>query len=272
MACFSKQDIGACGCACALQVRVKGCGATPKAVGSGVTVNLKVGGTTVYTGTTNSSGIAAISGAAGTYDVEVVDGRASSRWATETFSGQSLSCGGTTDVTLSTINSGFHCSEFCGDPLDDTLYATDPNGTWTLTYAATGLGGSGSAGWYGCATKTSMTSVVTSLSAGTCIATTGTANTNYLIQVPASGSTLVNHYGQYLAPPQITTSTPTCSGSALNFAAGIPVGCTGSLGYASASFAATVACPPSLSLTATMPSFGTNLTANPGAGSITITE
>lgn len=265
MACFSKWDIGQCGCACSLSVLVKGCGSTPLAVGSGLTVNLKVGGSTVYTGTTDSTGTASMSGAAGTYDVEVVDGRTPSRWTTQTFTAQSLSCGTPVAVTLTTVKSGFHCtSNNCGDPVADTLYATDANGTWTLTYS----GGT----WSGCATHTSMASVVTNLNAGVCTKITGTANTPYVINY--AGISVGNTWGAYQAPfNQQTSATPSCSAGVLDYNATIPVSCFGSIGVDSASMSPTIVCPPSFSLSGTMPGSSAVLgTTNPGAGSITITE
>ena len=272
MACFTKGDIGQCGCSCTLPIEVLGCfnGSAYLPVGSGVTVNLKVGGSTIYTGTTNSSGVASITGAAGVYDIEVVDGRTPSRWATATNTGTSTSCGSTTSVYTGAVNSGFHCSLLCGDPLADTLYATDANGTWTLTYDA---GNPNGVGWYSCATKTSMASVVTNLNAGVCTKITGTANTPYFIKM-TTGATLSDTYGQYAAPgAEQTSATPTCSSGTLNLNATIPVSCLGAITAASASTSGTMAsCPPSLSITATMPSTGSNSTANPGAGSITITE
>ena len=268
MACFTKGDIGQCGCSCALQVTVLGCNDLP--VGAGVTVNLKVGGSTIYSEDTDSSGEAAISGAAGTYDIEVVDGRTPSRWQTETFTGQILSCGGNTDVTLSSPQSGYHCITICGDPLADTLYATDANGTYTLTYQTPGP--SGVDGWYsGCASKASMASVVTALAAGICTPTVGTGNVVYYIRITTDGA-VANVYGAYQNPPQRTAATPTCSGGTINYNAGIPISCIGSVGPFTAGSSVTVTCPPSPSISGTMNSAGASSTANPGAGSITITE
>lgn len=239
-------------------------------IGAGVTVNLKVGGSTVYTGTTDSSGIAAISGAAGTYDIEVVDGRGTSRWNTQTFSG-TLSCGGTTTVTMSAIlgglKTGFYCSYFCGDPLAGTLYGTDANGTWTLTYDASHAQG---AGWYGCASKMSMASVVTALNPGACtVSTTGTANVAYYIGLPAAASYVRDYYGRHGGTAQ-TSSTPTCSAGVLDLNAGIPLSCIGSIFLTIAQATASATCDPA-SITATMPSSASSAT-NPGSGSITITE
>ena len=262
MACFTKQDIGQCGCSCPLTVTVLGCNDLP--VGAGVTVNLKVGGSTVYTEDTDSSGEAAIAGAAGTYDIEVVDGRTPSRWQTQTFSGQILSCGGNTDVTLGNRKTGYQCTDICGDPLSETLYATDANGTYTMTYS----GGQWSSA---CASK-SMSSVVTALAPGFCFPTVGTGTVRYIVVLQTSG-TIIDVYGFYIAPgSERTSSTPTCTGGALDINAGIPVSCIGSIDTVNASATPSVTCPPSLSLTATMPTSGGASTANPGAGSITITE
>lgn len=273
MSCFSNWDIGGCGCGGLIGVLVNGCNGAP--VGPGITVNFKVGGSTIATGTTDIFGVASAVGPTDTYDIEVVDGRTPSRWDTETIPGVLCVSGGTFDpVFLSSPKAGFHCSEFCGDPLKDTLTATDPNGGWTLTYDALHPYGSG---WYGCATKAAMANVVTSLPPGLCNpATVGAANTVYLIQVLDNSSTISNFWGHYTrVGSERTSSTPTCAAGALNLNANLHPTCIalGAVGLAGAGVSASVGdCPPALSLTATMPATGTSSTANPGAGALTVTE
>lgn len=277
MACFNKWDIGQCGCACDLSFQVFGCrGAeTGYNVGSGVTVEWRSGGSTIYSADTDSSGIATVSGVAGNYDIRVTDNRTPSRWETFTSGSISFSCGATVQGSLTTPKSGYHCSDCCGDPLADTLYDTDPNGTWTLAYDGSNVNG---AGWYGCGTKTSMASVVTALAAGVCTPTTGTANVPYVIKLPARVAgvgpcEIRTYWGHYLAPgAQRTTSTSTCSAGAMDYNAGIPGTCIGSIGQATAAATPTTTCPPALSLSASLPSTGTSGVANPGSGTHTITE
>lgn len=277
MACFNKWDIGQCGCSCTLAVRVQGCNAP---VPAGLDVEILTGATVVYSGTTDSSGVYSFSGTAGTYDVRVTDNRTPSRWQTQTFTSQSLACGGQTDVFLSSPKSGYHCLPGgpCGDPWADTLEDTDPNGTWTLTYASSHAH-SGYAGWYGCATKTSMASVVTALPPGVCgPPTTGTADVDYVIGIYYDTSDnklkVACFYGLYPPPgSERTSSTPTCAGGVLDPNAGIPVSCIGSIVITwDYDDTLTIACPPSASLSATVPTGGGGAWVNPGGGNHTITE
>lgn len=263
MACYSKWDPGNCGCACTLQVAVKGC--LGLAVGSGLTVDIKVGGSTIDTQTTNSSGVATFTQPAGTYDVVVTDGRGTSRWTTQTFTSKSLTCGGSTSVTLTSPKAGFHCW-VCGDPLKDTLNYTDANGTGTLVYDGANVNGSG---WYGCGALPSQVGVITSLAAGVCIPTTGTATVNYAIRF---GTT--NDASNYWALNFTNTqaATVTCSSGTLNLNAGIPPSCAGYFHQEQADSSGSFTCPPSFSLTWTMPAVNGLGRPNPGAGSITITE
>jgi hypothetical protein len=236
-------------------------------IGAGFLVEWISSGTTVYSATTDSSGVASVTGTAGTYDLRVTDTRGTPRWSALTASGVIFACNTPVAAVMTTPLSGFRCGGFCPDALKETLYATDANGTWTLTYDASHPSG---AGWYGCGTKTSMTGVVTSLSAGACIKTTGTANTSYVIGLSAVGMLVTNLFGRH-GSGFPTSSTPSCSGGTLDLNANIPGSCAGAIVQESASTTVSGTCAP-LSLTATMPSFGSVGNPNPGAGSITITE
>lgn len=249
--------------ACNSSVWVKGCYALP--VGSGITVNLKINGTTVYSSTTNSTGYAAYNSANGVYDVEVVDSRSDVRWNTHTFSNASLTCNSTYVATLTNSVNSFYCTNFCGDPLKDTLYVTDPNGTWTITNTGNGV-------WKGCASHTSMANVVTALAPGTCVRTNGTGTVDYLIELLYN---TVGYKWTYLAaPPAQTMSTGTCANGVLNTDTNVDITCilaTGQDDYGGTPTANS--CPPSVSLTFTMANTSGSLnTANPGAGLLTITE
>jgi hypothetical protein len=274
---MAKRQQPGCGCcSCALQVNVRGCNSMSLA--AGLTVDLKVGGSTIYSGTTDSSGTASISGAAGTYDVVVTDSRTPSRWDTQTFTGQTLTCGGTLTVTMTSVKTGFTCVPMCAEPISDTLYGTDVNGTWTLTrmtYAALSI-----TGWWGCASRSGMTAV-TSINAG-CIRTTGTGTVPYIVGLYVSGSSwvLANDWGKITSFPDQTSGTPTCSSGALNLNAGLTPGCFGIVQRTGATSLTITSssCPLSFSVSGQVPirDTGINTTNNPGSPTIgstlTVTE
>jgi hypothetical protein len=88
---------------------------------AGATVEFKQSGTTIYSGTTGSSGTVTLSIAAGTYDRVV---SRSPRFTTSTTSVTVTS--GTTSMTVAlSAASGYHCSSCCVEPLADTLYLSD---------------------------------------------------------------------------------------------------------------------------------------------------
>jgi hypothetical protein len=164
-----------CGCcSCMTTICVNGCGA---ALGAGDTVNILQGTDTVATGTLGSGGCVTLSiPSSGSYTVQVID----PNFGTKNFTGEALTCGGTTTVRLGTTPTNGTCCGTCIFP--GTLFVTDAFQTTTLTFNGSG--------WFGCY-------VINSLSPGfsdcDCTETAGTS------------STLVT-YGVQCNGPQITVS------------------------------------------------------------------
>lgn len=267
MACYSRWDPGNCGCTCTLQVQVLGCnGGACKA---GLTVEIRSGGSTLETQTTDGSGVATFTTlVAGSYDVRVSDTRTPSRWQTKTDSGVSFTCGGTVNVSMTTPQTSFVCTPWCEEPISKTLSATDPTGTFTLTWRFGYV-------WSGCASG-SKSSVVTAVAVGTCAATVGTGTVSYVIQLQdaAGFPSLSDTWAYYNRSGQErTTATATCSAGIMNVHSGLIGICDGIVVLTAAIGTGTsLACPLSFSVSGTMPSTGAFSTANPGAGTLTVTE
>ncbi len=91
---------------------------------AGLTVVVKSGATTVFTGTTDATGCVALTGVgSGTYTIQVFNG------GTMIFSG-SRACPGTITIAITSPSNSFCCSS-C--PIPNTLFLTDNAGTTTLT-------------------------------------------------------------------------------------------------------------------------------------------
>lgn len=144
-----------CDCTTVVQQTVRGCAS---ALLSGVTVNVKIGGVTVGTGTTNGSGVVSISvssasGASAT--VEIV-GPTGYQTSTGTIT---LNCGTVTRSTTLLVQSGYFCTDdpCCpvgGSPpypavsYPSTITLNDGFGDVTLTRQGTAYD------WRGSATRT----------------------------------------------------------------------------------------------------------------------
>jgi hypothetical protein len=101
---------------------------------AGLTVVVKSGSTTVFTGSTDSTGCVVLTGVgSGSYTIEVWNG------GTMMFSGP-RSCPGTISINIGNPPDGTYCCGPC--PIPETLYLTDNAGTTTLT-------GDGSGTWTG---------------------------------------------------------------------------------------------------------------------------
>lgn len=245
MACFTLQDIGGCGCAaCTQTFTVKCCNGAGY---QGVTVSLYTasGGTLLTSGTTNSSGVVALtwSGTA-------------SPWVTVTpitprfvAYGQtmSLTCGGSTTIVL-TVATGYTCIAGCCLPVATTLFLTTSSGaTATLTYNAltTQWAGTGTYAYPGCA-------------AAGCGCAAASIPVRWNWAGTTSGTIILGGWIAGINPCPITVTT----GNTQQFA-----GRSG--------FSVAIACPPTFSVTTLIPLGDTDSGCFycGGAGeSVTITE
>jgi hypothetical protein len=282
-----KNQPGCCGCgggACASPTFTGSVTACFSLSAAGVTIeahDATSGGTLLGSTTTDSSGNYTLTGLTGQIvgNAIVLVFKFGARFTTTTTSlaytagtpstGQ-WSCGASTSTgsrTMGSAASGYHCYPGCAIPLPDTLSYTDANGTVTMTYSA--------GSWKACSTKTSMTTVVTSVPAS-CAPTTGTASVPYYITLSDTSTGQLEHdwcQYTYFGGTNTYTSDGTGNNASCSTSTGMncPVrsGCTAtSTGIATVT--PTKVCPPSLSLSGTIGDGASS--PNPGNGSFTITE
>jgi hypothetical protein len=283
MPCFTLQDIGECGCTCAsptITGTVTGCGSLAV---NGLTVEARDStstGTLLGSTTTNSSGAYTLSGLTGhvSGNAIVLVFKFGSRFTTTTTTlsyttgtptSTQWSCGASTAAgtkAMGTAASGYHCYPGCAIPLADTLSYTDVNGTVSMTYSA--------GAWRACSTKTSMSTVVTSV-AVSCAPSVSTTSVPYYIELLDTTGVLGHAWCQYtyLGGTNTYASDGTGNSASCSTSTGMncPVrsGCSAT-SAGTATVTPTKVCPPSLSLTGTIGDGAAS--PNPGNGTFTITE
>ncbi len=241
---FSLGGIGhPCCCAggppvCNTTICVKGnCGGSSPVL-AGATVTIKSGGVTIVSGTTDGTGCVTLNiGTAGSYTVVI-----SFPGYTTNTSTHTLSCGGTTTISLTAVDTGYHCScdHNCAEPVPDTLTGSDGMGSFTLTYQSVG----GNAGWWGCASRNIM---VPCYYDSTCLIFTAIPT---MISVPVYfflSCVTVGGVNKFLMNGRI----PTCLIAGIRYYQDgqscinpVPAGAAGFLGYGSSAAALATSCSP----------------------------
>jgi hypothetical protein len=144
-------------------------------------VTIRLGGTVVASGTTNSSGVySTILASTGTYSITAVKSRFDGVIGYRTFS-----TGDTTkSITLSlSPATGYVCCAGCVDPFPETLYYTGELGTITLTYNA--------GTWRGSTVVSVSDAATCTWDGDSCDCTYGTSDVtvNYSVSCPTYPST-----------------------------------------------------------------------------------
>ncbi len=173
MGVFSLGGIGApCCCGCSpTTICVTGCSSS---IINGATVTVKSGATVIGTCVTSGSGCCQITiPSGGSYTVVV-----SATGFTTNTSTHTLSCGGSTTISLGNPPAGTTCCGSC--PVPNTLTLTDATGTCTLTHS-----GGAWTGFY----EFSMTGRTTSIIGGVCTCSAPTTVTQHIqYQLVCSGA------------------------------------------------------------------------------------
>lgn len=170
---------------CTLTVTVTGCSSRPV---KGVTVTLKLGGTTVDSGTTDSGGHITLSAPCGaTYDLTA---NAGARLTTYSGTWSPVSGAYTQTIGLSAVT-GYHCCAGCGPPWPVSLFLSLPTaGTLTANYPDTVITSSGSTiGWAVSYTYTGVSCYDCTTDCGTIGPGTGNVTVHYGILCPESVGT-----------------------------------------------------------------------------------
>jgi hypothetical protein len=130
---LTMQDPGCCCGGCTVTICVSSSACVTGTPIPGALVTIKSGSTTVASGTTSSGGCVTLTiPSAGTYTVDVT----ATEWTN--FSGsRALTCGGTANVSFTSVATGYFCCNAWPVPLPDTIFFTMCGVTWTLTYNAT---------------------------------------------------------------------------------------------------------------------------------------
>lgn len=122
-------------CVTTFTVTVIGCNLATIA---GVTVTVKQGGTTVGTGTTNSSGIATITATTATSGTATIEASPPTGYLL-TSTTSSFNCGSQAVTISMTVDSAnYICVACCNFPVPLTLHLTTAQGTRAITYSAGG--------------------------------------------------------------------------------------------------------------------------------------
>ncbi len=166
-------------CCCSSTCRTTICLSACSAVSVvGATVQIRSGGSVIASGTTTAGCVTLSIPSAGTYDVRYqIPGE-----SLVDAGNKSLTCGGTTTITVSSHPSHICCGN-CLVP--STLTLTDALSTCTLTF--NGISG----GWGGLYTLSTTCLLITNIGGGvcTCAIGTGTIRVTYLLKCNTSTST-----------------------------------------------------------------------------------
>jgi hypothetical protein len=224
-------------CTTTVNVRVRGCDNPGAVYLSGATASVKIGGTTVASGTTLGGGsyvsiaVVAPTGTAATIEITGMP----TGYAT-TSTAITLACTTINSSITATVASGYSCTkDFCcpqsGSPpyanvtLPTTLYLDDSFGTITLTK-------SGSF-WYGCATRTATfayTSCASPFPSGTNLDVdieyrlecSGGGNWTLAMFANTCGTSLLTGYTCGGTPGPYTTGSGSLSGSCFSLTGTTP--------------------------------------------------